>query len=222
MKLLVLGASGGCGRWVVRLAARRGHGVRALVRPGSATEDVETVEVVRGEVLDRGTISRAVEGVDAVVSCLGIRRVRAWNPWSAIASPSDLTERAMSLLISAMADAGVPRVIAISAGGVGDSKDLVHPVNRWLFGHSSIAVSYKDLERMEQVLAHSGLDWQAVRPTTLANGPPTDHVRAVARYGLLTRVRRADVAAWMLDAADASGSLLDRTPMIASVRVMKR
>lgn len=219
MKLLVLGASGGCGRWVVRLAAQRGHGVRAFVRPGSRTEDHEAVEVIRGEALDGGDLRRAVEGVDAVVSCLGIRRRRAWNPWSAIASPPDLTERAMGLLGSAMAEAGVPRVVAISAGGVSDSRDLVHPLNGWLFEHSSIAASYRDLERMECVLANSGMDWQAVRPTTLVHGPPTGRARAVVRYGLRTRVRRADVAVWMLDAAEASGPLQDRTPMIAGAGV---
>ncbi len=38
MKLLILGASGGCGRWVVRLAAEQGHDVTAMVRR-TATPD---------------------------------------------------------------------------------------------------------------------------------------------------------------------------------------
>lgn len=35
LNLLVLGASGGCGQWLIRLAQERGHHVRALVRPAT-------------------------------------------------------------------------------------------------------------------------------------------------------------------------------------------
>ena len=35
MRILVLGASGGCGRWVTLLAVGGGHVVTALVRPGT-------------------------------------------------------------------------------------------------------------------------------------------------------------------------------------------
>ena len=36
MKILVLGASGGCGQWVVKLAYQRGHDITAVVRPNSS------------------------------------------------------------------------------------------------------------------------------------------------------------------------------------------
>ncbi|MEO0629553.1 MAG: NAD(P)H-binding protein, partial [Planctomycetota bacterium] len=90
-------------------------------------------------------------------------------------------------------------------------------INRWLFQNSSIAVAYRDLEVMEQILAGSGLDWHCVRPTTLVNGRPTGRVTQTQTYGLLARVRRADVASWMLDTLERDPPLVDcRTPMIRS------
>jgi len=50
MRLLVLGASGGCGRWLVRLAADGGHRVTALVRDGSDAAAPAGVTVRRADV----------------------------------------------------------------------------------------------------------------------------------------------------------------------------
>lgn len=219
MKLLVLGASGGCGRWICRLAAERGHSVRALVRPATAFEPPAGVEVVRGEVLDAGVLDTALEDRDAVLSALGIKRRSALNPWSALASPPDLTTRVAERLVEAMPRHGVRRLVAISAGGVGvgvgESASRTHPLFRWLIGHSNMAPAYADLAGMEAVLAASALDWTAVRPTTLAPGTPTGSARRVDRYGLLSHVRRADVARWMLDAVEAPSVNGVRTPMLA-------
>jgi uncharacterized protein YbjT (DUF2867 family) len=65
MHLLVLGASGGCGQWLVRLARERGHHVRALVRPATPFNPPAGVEVLRGDVLEEGVLERALEGCSA-------------------------------------------------------------------------------------------------------------------------------------------------------------
>ncbi len=80
MKLLVLGASGGCGRWLSQLAAERGHRVTALVRPTTSFVAPAGVTVRRGQVLDPDTIEAAVIGEDIVFSCLGLRRAGP-SPW---------------------------------------------------------------------------------------------------------------------------------------------
>ena len=209
MKLLVLGASGGCGRWLCRLATERAHEVRAVVRPTTMFDPPEEIEVIRGNVLDAGVLEQALEGRDAVLSALGIKRTSPWNPWSALASPPDLTTRVAAHLAEAMPAHGVDRVVAISAGGVGDSFRKTHPIIRWMIGHSNMAASYRDLEGMEATLARSGLDWLAVRPTTLTGGPPSRPVRVVERYGLFNRITRGSVAAWMLDAVESDTPFQD-------------
>jgi nucleoside-diphosphate-sugar epimerase len=69
MRVLVTGASGFLGRYVVTEAVRAGHQVRALVRAGSTVPGhwPAEVEVVRGDVVDAASLRTAVRDQDAVV-----------------------------------------------------------------------------------------------------------------------------------------------------------
>ena len=215
MRLLVLGASGGCGQWLVRLAAERGHDVTAIVRRDTAIEPHAGVTVRHADVTDPMVLDAAVPAHDAVLSCLGLRRAGR-SPWARLQSPPDLTERVTTHLARAMREHEVPRLVAISAGGVGDSRtQLAWPVQR-LVDTGNVAVAYRDLARMEAVLAASGLDWCVARPVTLVDGAPTGGARAVSRYGLASTVRRADVAWWMLDVAEREGALDERAVLLGS------
>jgi uncharacterized protein YbjT (DUF2867 family) len=222
LNLLILGASGGCGQWLIRLAQERGHHVRALVRPATPFDPPAGIEVIRGEVLEEGVLDRALAGCEAVLSALGIKRKTPWNPWSALASPLDLATQAARLLVETMPRHAVRRVVAISAGGVGESIRQVHPLIRWLITNSNVEASYRDLEGMEGVLAGSGIDWLAVRPTTLMAGPPTGSAQVVQHFGLLSRTSRGDVAAWMLAAAERPEPFTEHTPMIATADRWRR
>jgi len=216
MKLLILGASGATGRWLVTLAAQAGHDVTALVRPSTAFDAPAGVRVIRGDVVDPAIIATAVENKDAVASCLGIRRASKF-PWAPILSPPDFTASVASALIPAMSHAGVRRVVAISAGGVAESiTQLTTPV-RWMVGAGTIGVAYRDLAEMERLLSASLLDWLAVRPVTLMNGPPTGRVGKVEKYGLFSIVRRADVAAWMLGALARPTPYVEQTVLLGTV-----
>jgi uncharacterized protein YbjT (DUF2867 family) len=213
MHLLVLGASGGIGQWLVRLAAERRHTVRALVRPDARIDVPQGVQLIRGEPLDPIVLDTAVAGVDAVASCLGRRRAGR-SPWSAPLSPPALMARITPAVIASMGRNGVQRLVVVSAGGVGDSAGSLSAPVRWLVRQGQIAVSYRDLEMMEQALADSTLDWLAVRPVTLVDGAPTAPARDVSRYGFTSFVRRADVAARMLGALEAPPPFARRTVLL--------
>ena len=71
MRLLILGASGGCGRWATRLAHEAGHAVTALVRPGTAFAAPTGVIVRRGTMLEDADLAPAVAGQDAVIRASG-------------------------------------------------------------------------------------------------------------------------------------------------------
>ena len=216
MKLLILGASGATGRWLVTLAAQAGHDVTALVRPSTAFDAPAGVRVIRGDVVDPAIIATAVENKDAVASCLGIRRASKF-PWAPILPPPDFTASVASALTPAMSHPGVRRVVAISAGGVAESiTQLTTPV-RWMVGAGTIGVAYRDLAEMERLLSASLLDWLAVRPVTLMNGPPTGRVGKVEKYGLFSIVRRADVAAWMLGALARPTPYVEQTVLLGTV-----
>jgi UDP-glucose 4-epimerase len=71
MRVLVTGATGKVGSRLARRLVLRGDQVRGLVRdPGRALYLCDHhVELVRGDLLDHGSLDAAVRGVDAVVHC---------------------------------------------------------------------------------------------------------------------------------------------------------
>jgi uncharacterized protein YbjT (DUF2867 family) len=214
MRLLVLGASGGCGRWVTRLAASAGHEVTALVRPGTSFQPPVGVRVERGSALDVESLSRVVAGQAAVISCIGPQRMQPHNPWSPLRAPLRVAELSARAATRALQAAGIGRFAAISAAGVGDSFRFANPMIRWLIRSSTIGAMYADLDAMEKVLHESSLDWLAVRPVTLVNFPPSKRTKVLTHFRTASIVGRADVAGWLLRAALDPAPIAERTPMI--------
>jgi putative NADH-flavin reductase len=213
--VLVLGASGATGRWVVQMAAERGHHITALVRSKENIEKRDGLEIIQGDVMDAATLERVMEGKDAVLSCLGIGRKSASNPWSPLTSPTDFSATSAQSIVTAMKKHGVGRLIAISAAGAGDSREKVDSITRLLFRTSNLAITLRDSENMEEVYRNSGLDSLAVRPARLVNGEPTNRARIVERCGISSKIARSDVAGWMLDALERAEPFKSRSEMIA-------
>ncbi len=108
------------------------------------------------------------------------------------------------------------RLVVVSAGGVSDSMARLSAPVRCLVTRGNIDIAYQDLARMESVLHASTLDWLGVRPVTLAHGPPTGRAREVERYGLTSKVRRSDVATYMLDALERREPFPGRTVLLGA------
>jgi putative NADH-flavin reductase len=184
-----------------------------LVRAETHFPLADTVRVTRGQVTDPAVVDDILSGQDAVVSALGLRR-SGLSPWSALQSPPDLTSRVAGLLVAAMPRHGVKRIIAISAGGVGDNEHrLTWPV-KGLVRAGNVGVAYRDLSEMERTFANSSLDWCVARPVTLVNGPPRRPARSVERYSLTSRIRRSEVAAWMLEEIERPTPFTDRQVLL--------
>src|SRR5688572_28157057 len=156
MNLLVLGASGGVGRWLTRFAVEGGHEVTVVVRATTTFDGPSNVRVIRGDVLEPAVLASAVEGQNAVASCLGLRRASK-HPWGALRSPPDFTTRLTRSLVPAMERAGIRRLVAISAGGVAESITQLSAPVRWLVSAGNVGVAYRDLAEMERLLSASRL-----------------------------------------------------------------
>lgn len=196
MKVTVLGASGGCGRWVVELALERGHDVTAVVRPTSAAPP-DGAEVIRGEVTDLEFV-RSLPLGDVTFCCVGQRR-RSLFPWSRLLSPPDLVQTVARHLVAARPK----RLVWISAGGVGTSRERLRFPITLMVRAGRVGTGYADLEVAESILEGAAFPTTAVRPVTLTNGTAPQPVGAVERFGLTSTVHRRSVAAWMLDHAEA-------------------
>lgn len=70
-QVLLVGATGNLGRLIAHELIGQGAQVRALVRPGKAGGLAAGVEAVEGDLLNPDDVSRAVEGVEVVVSSVG-------------------------------------------------------------------------------------------------------------------------------------------------------
>jgi len=188
MNLVVLGATGRTGRLVVERALAAGHIVTALVRsPEKMTPGNPSLRVVIGRATDPSDLSRALEGADAVISTLG-------------GGGSVVTDSTRAI-VEAAHKVGVNRVVVLSSFFV--ERDRLDAVSRLLTGVAMRAI-IKDKSAGELVLRGSDLDWTIVYASRLSDGPATGSVAVLperAKRSMSQRISRADVAAWMVQAA---------------------
>ncbi len=201
MKLVILGASGGIGRHLVKRAVARGHNVVAVARSTSTLEVSPLVQVERGALMDLAFLTRAFEGADAVLSSIGLM-LPGLSPFAKAEVP-DLLTAVSPVIAQACKDAGVGRIVAVSAGGVGDSRAMMPGFFKLFIAVTAMRPVYKELEEMERVFAASGLEVCCVRPTGLNDDPATGKVVVPERLVGHAQIPRADVAAYMLDAVEA-------------------
>jgi uncharacterized protein YbjT (DUF2867 family) len=195
MKIAVLGATGATGRLVIEQALARGDQVVAYVRNAQGISAKPGLKVVAGQLSDALALKNAISGTDAVLVCLGTHKKK----------PIDLMQKCMPLIIRAMKEVNVLRLVLISAYGVGETALTAGFFARIVY-KTMVASVYRDKELSEALLPGSGLKWTAVYPVGLTKGPLIDAVEVrpmalVRKVSGLPRVSRASVARAMLDAA---------------------
>jgi len=223
MTITVFGASGGIGAHVVALASQRGHQVRAIYRTAPQAPPATQAEtLITPDIFDPAFAAQAIAGADAVVTAVGPNFATRHNPRTTMTSPPDLHRRLARTLITAMKDAAAPaRLIAVSTASMGPADNAMGAVPLLLFRFlRTVAVPNlgrvgKDLHAMEDELAASDLDWYALRPVKLTDGPLTGHVQASDRLTVKT-ISRADVAWHILTLAEDPAPGHQRTPVITT------
>jgi uncharacterized protein YbjT (DUF2867 family) len=227
MRITVFGASGGIGEHLVTLAAERGHEVHAVYRTRPDNPPNNAVEtLIHPDILDPGIAAQAVAGADAVITAVGPNFARRHNPRSALRSPADLHQRLARTLVTAMAGS-TTRLISVSTASMGPADPIMGIAPRLLFRFvrtvliRNLGVVGQDLLAMEQELAASDLDWYAVRPIKLTDGPLTKQIHAGNQFTMGT-ISRADVAWYLLELAEHPAPNPHRTPIITSARTPPR
>ena len=216
MNILVLGATGNTGRQFVNIALERGHRITTIVRSSASVDERNGLVVIQGNVLNPDLLNQAFSGMDAIVSCLGIRKKDPSDPWSPLLSPEDFMTRCAIGIVDAMKINGIERLIVISSAGVGDSWETVDSELRKVIQSSNVGKIFLDLKNMEEVLANSGLDTLAIRPVALVNGDASGGTQIVNRFEKTSKIFTGDVAQWMLDAVERAAPFDQRTEMIGS------
>lgn len=192
MNLLVIGATGSVGRLVVEEALTRGHHVAALVRrPEKLGSVASRVRTIAGDALDRVAVSRALDAQNAVVSVLGAGNVRR----------TTLFSESTKILLDAMTDRGVRRLVCVTGVGAGETKGHGGFLyDRILYPLFTKGI-YADKDVQEALIRQSGLEWTIVRPASFRTRTPSGPLRAVAHVEGVTlrKVSRLEVARFLLD-----------------------
>ena len=226
MNITVFGASGGVGQQFIDLATTHGHSIRAAYRTAPHAPPRGQVELlVNSDIFNPAFVAQAIRGADVVITALGPTFAKHHNAMSTMISPPDLHQRLARVLITAIKESGTsPKVIAVSTGSASTASAATMGLGpRLLFGFFLALVARnlrlvgKDLEAMEQELAASGLDWYAVRPVKLTDGPLTQRVQASDRFAMKS-ISRADVAWYMLTLAEDPTPRSQRTPILVPIQ----
>lgn len=202
MRVLVFGGTGRTGRSIATEALRAGHEVVAFGRSATRASVPEGAIPLAGDVTNAEVVERAIQGVDAVVSCLSVPRAGP-SPFAAVVGPANLHSASASIVLRAMERQGVRRLVKVSAQGVGDSAPRTGWGFRLLVAASNLKTAFADHAVADALVADSGLDWTIVRPPMLSDGPVAG-VRAdpTGVTYTWTRVARADVARWIVGTLD--------------------
>lgn len=204
-RVLVLGASGGTGRPMVRRALEEGYEVTAFVRDPTAVEPAEGLRVVVGDATSADDVRGAAEGQDAVLSAIGSRQIR---------QPIEIATT--KALLAACAGVGVRRLVVCSAFGVGSTRGDASLLSRFFF-RTVLGKVYAQKEVADAMVRDSGLDWTLVYPTRLTDDPPRGDFQAVERLARngVPRIAREDVAQFMVDQL-SSDTWSQRTVIISN------
>jgi uncharacterized protein YbjT (DUF2867 family) len=154
--VLVAGATGRTGNYVVSELLASGYRVRAFVRDvAEAREKLGAdIDYAAGDVRQRETIDAALDGVTAIISAIGAGRDDPAN------GPEFVDYGGTRNLVEAASDAGLDQFVMVSSGGVTHED---HVLNKMF--NNVLVWKFKG----EEAVRNSGVAYTIIRPGGLVN-----------------------------------------------------
>ncbi|HWP44274.1 MAG TPA: NAD(P)H-binding protein, partial [Blastocatellia bacterium] len=155
--ILVTGATGFTGRQVVPLLVERYRTVACLVRRSSncAAIDLPGVTLLEGDLEDRASLERALQGKDTLVSIAYLVGRTEHGP------------RLAKNIVGACRVAGVKRAVFVSSASI----------------FTTLSAPAKEAKlAAEDVVINSGLDYTILRPTMIYGGPGDRNMIRLIRF----------------------------------------
>lgn len=184
-KVLVTGASGQTGSRVVRTLQAKGIPAWAMVREAAKGGALQGpgVEIVVGNPLEGADLRRALSGVNAVISVLGVRGLQNPEEMEAV------EHHYIKALVEAAKQVGIAQIVLCTS--LGTDKPEKYPY---------LAKVLEAKRRGEQVLEQSNLPYTIVRPGGLNNEAGGQGVLAVPSLEGSGAISRDDVAEVLVQA----------------------
>lgn len=159
MNILILGATGRVGNQILSHALSDNHQITVLVRdPNKIKMNDANLTIIQGDVLNEDDIVRVMPGNELVISALNTD------------GTTTLSE-SMPLIIKAMENEGIERIITIGTAGILQSRitpDLLRYQSSESKRKSTRAV--KEHHKVFEILKQTTLKWTIVCPTYLPDG----------------------------------------------------
>lgn len=155
MTVLLTGATGYVGSYVLRALDDAGHTVRCLVRsaPADLVRQGDAIEVATGDVTDPASLRSAFDGCDAVVHLVGIIDE---SPTAGVTFQRIHVDGTRNV-VAAANDAGVQRCVYVSANGARPEGGTAYQTTKW---------------RAEQIVEQGEFaHWTVFRPSILFGRP---------------------------------------------------
>jgi uncharacterized protein YbjT (DUF2867 family) len=195
LHILVIGATRGVGLRVTRLAAARGHKVRAMARNIASAPTTSGVAWLAGDVADAKSVAEAVAAIDVVVLTIG-----------AAPGARQVTQFSTGTrhVLAALKDRPQVRVIVVTGIGAGDSRGHGGWAYDRLVLPALLGSIYSDKDRQEVLLHESPQDYVVVRPGFLTDDSASMPYRVVTQLGALRSgsVSRSQVAEFIVACAE--------------------
>lgn len=183
MKILVVGASGATGKWLVQHLLDRGHEVRVIVRSPESLPDAlrrhEHITIIKASLLDLSDAELAehVKGCSAVASCLGHTLTLKGVFGHPRRLVTDATRRLCKAIQANQAEKPTRFVLMNTVGNRNRDRDksqslaekaLLGLIEAFLPPHAD-NVQAADYLRVEVGQTNPAIEWAVVRPDALLN-----------------------------------------------------
>ena len=161
MRIAVFGATGKLGHYFVKAALDKGHSIVAYARsPDKLKISHDSLEIIEGDIFDTDKITKSLQGVDTVLTCLRLKAQR-----------KPIFSQGTQTVIDAMKNQNVKRLILISEAAYGEHMRNFGWVTRVSFRVYGAFQKFQLNERRKQdsIIYESELDWSVFRVRTLTN-----------------------------------------------------
>lgn len=176
MRILVLGATGNVGSRFTAQAAQAGHQVVAFARRPDAVTPRDGVTVTAGVAEDTAALAAAAQGADALMVSIAGKL-----------SDSSFMQSRLPGIIEAAKQAGVRRLVLVSAFGAGGTAAKASGFARLVYT-TALGGFLKDKAAADQILQHSDLDWTIVYPVNLKAAPALPQPPAIKPLSEVSKV----------------------------------
>jgi putative NADH-flavin reductase len=167
MKITLLGSTGSLGQECLQQCLKAGHDVTALVRsPDKLPDNVKKmITIIEGDALSFDDVTTAIpQGTDAVLFAIGVDEKT---------SPRDLCTDVTKLVLKAMRENNIPRLVWCGGGSNILEDDVITYGARFVRWYAEIFLEHRHADKEHQLLLldeNKDLCWLGIRPLQMKHG----------------------------------------------------